>query len=556
ETMIRLNLTAIGIGEALFSVARSQGERPEEQHARFDKARTKVDEAASFIVWLWDRRTDRESILKAQTLLNRARAVLDKHERLASLPKETSTHDLSVPLAKETLTLLNETQTSIRSLVEQEEKVQVESPQIRNKLEWLVGLVVLFFLLFDIGIALWLVRSFSSDIVDRLSKAALNAQSLATEKPVEGIGGNDEIAALDRSIAHASEILAEAHKRNRAILDLASEAVFSLDQNLRVHSAGPSTEKLFLYTAEDLLGLSILELLADDEKKAFRAAVEDVQKSGSSPSIETVIVRKNGSLGDFRISMRKGESNIIVCVASDISERKNVERMRQQFVSMISHDLRTPLTSVGGALSLVSVGAKGNVPASVKGKLKGMERTVQKLTRTVQDILDIERLESGKLQMRSDYISAFDLMEDAIEEVLTEAQDKDLSLVKKYRDAAILGDYDWLRQALVNLLRYLISQASTGTELLISSVSFDVLAEIRFAPGDGNLDAVEPSFHRSYLAKDGQAPVRSDMHLSLALAKTVIEGQGGEIGAEMLPEGRSYFFVRIPRVVEEVSSHD
>src|SRR5262249_52463223 len=139
----------------------------------------------------------------------------------------------------------------------------------------------------------------------------------------------------------------------------------------------------------------------------------------------------------------------LFCVAHDISERKKLERMKQEFVAMISHDLRTPLTSVQGFLAMLLKGIYGDLNETGTQRSGAAERNVSRLISLINDLLDIEKLESGTLDIHCSEINLSDVVSRSLDAVRVFAEQHQVKLESISTDIDVYADGDRLVQVLV-----------------------------------------------------------------------------------------------------------
>ncbi len=162
-----------------------------------------------------------------------------------------------------------------------------------------------------------------------------------------------------------------------------------------------------------------------------------------------------------------------VVTFKEITERLAVERMKDEFISVVSHELRTPLTSMRGALGLLAAGLLNDQPDKAKRRLDMALSNTERLVRPINDILDLERIESGKIVMEKRLCDAGNLMKQAVEEMQAMAQKQGVSLsvqpiLGHGQGVPLEADGDRIVQVLTNLLRNAIKFSRAGTSVCLS----------------------------------------------------------------------------------------
>jgi PAS domain S-box-containing protein len=431
--------------------------------------------------------------------------------------------------------LFGRSQKDLRKLIDSEMQVRLASPALVSKSESMLMVLVLAGICIDILLAWWLVKFFTDDLVLRLSQAADNARSIAIEKPFAfKVTGTDEVARLNRQLERAAANLNERRQRERAILQSAEDAILSVDDTYRVVAASGAIEALFFENKSEILGKPVIDLLAADRRNYVQGFFEDVFKTGKVSSIETQrtmpdraaperaahgraahgIAPTDGAAMDLRIAARRSvDEKFIVAIVQDISKRKQLERIKQQFVSMVSHDVRTPLASVTSALSLIVTGVKGNIPEQAKKAVAEAELESMRLTERIQNILDVERLESGVLELQREHASLFDAVDEAVSLIDALLKERKVIVKREFKDFSLKSDRYWLSQAIKHLLISIVASGEPGGTVEITAKDCGANIEVLI--------------NRSSAAFDESVHLYTELNQSIA--RTIVSKLGGKI---------------------------
>ena len=230
---------------------------------------------------------------------------------------------------------------------------------------------------------------------------------------------------------------------------------------------------------------------------------------------------------------------------SDISERKRVENLKAEFVSTVSHELRTPLTAIAGALGLVINGALGEVPEPLQEMLRIAEQNSQRLTLLINDLLDMEKLNAGKL--------VFELRRQPLKPLLEEALDSNRAYAERFAvtlqlrgdcTAQVRVDRLRLQQVLANLLSNAAKFTAPGSTVIIDvTQSTDQVVVSVIDQGTG----IAPEFQERIFHKFAQADASDSRRtpgtgLGLAISKELIERMDGTIGFTSSSQGSTFWF--------------
>lgn len=262
------------------------------------------------------------------------------------------------------------------------------------------------------------------------------------------------------------------------------------------------------------------------------------RKDGTSFSVEYIanpIVQWDGSTA-------------VVLTFQDVSERRAVERMKDEFISVVSHELRTPLTSIRGSLGLLANGVLG--PVSEKGqRMLGIAvSNTDRLVRLINDILDIERMESGKVTLDERVCEASDLIFEAVEALQVVAQKEGVRLVAVPTEASVYADPDRIVQTLTNLIGNAIKFSPAGTTIQVAAVTEG--REVRFSVRDQGrgvpADKIESIFGRFQQVDASDSREKGGSGLGLAICRSIVQQHGGKIWAESAPGEGSTFYFTLP----------
>ena len=240
-----------------------------------------------------------------------------------------------------------------------------------------------------------------------------------------------------------------------------------------------------------------------------------------------------------------------VSILTDITERKKVERMKNEFVSTVSHELRTPLTSIAGSLDLLIHGVAGEIPEQAMPMIEIAQKNSHRLVRLINDILDIEKIEAGKMAFNYERVGIGQLLDQAVaaNQGYVDGLGVGLRLVSKAETASVLGDSDLLMQVMTNLISNAakFSPEDGAVEIAVSLTD----QTVRIAVSDHG-PGIPEAFRGRIFEKFAQADSsdtrqRGGTGLGLSICKAIIERHGGEIGFESAPGVGTTFYFELSR---------
>ncbi|HWM95249.1 MAG TPA: response regulator [Thermoanaerobaculia bacterium] len=296
---------------------------------------------------------------------------------------------------------------------------------------------------------------------------------------------------------------------------------------------------------EKTLGRPLAELMS-------RPFVEFVHPDDVEPTTrEAAALSVGGRTVDFENRYRTGdgsyrwlswratsvpEQGLIYAVARDVDERKKIEQMKNDFISVVSHELRTPLTSIRGSLGLLAGGVAGELPERMRPLVEIAANNSERLVRLINDILDIEKIESGEMVFRFATLEVMPVVERAIEanRAYAHSLDVDFRIARAEPGARVWADADRLQQVLTNLLSNAAKFSPHGgvVEVSVSRTEGRICVSVSDrGPG------VPPEFQARIFEKFAQADSSTTRQkggtgLGLSITKAIVERHGGRIWYE------------------------
>ena len=440
-----------------------------------------------------------------------------------------------------------------RMIIEIELKSTQQQPEELRNLRTALLLSLCTGLALSALLSLALVYLFTQDIVKRLSAIASKAHLLAAGRELPPrIEGADEIAELDGIITDAGRTLNQVRAREAVVLDKAADILCSIDTNMRFTNVGEACRKVWQYDSDQLLGRSFLTLLTEETAERTRSVFQRIAESGEETKegrVENVVKCGNGALKNFIWTINwSQEKREYFCVVHDVSELRAVEKLKQHFLSVASHDLRAPLSAVSINVSLLTEGKKGTLSEGAIKELNRVQASANRLTELVGELLELEKLEAGKLNLDLSAVSASDVCEAAKELLFGLAQKNSVTIKGPIGEALICAEEKRMVQMVANLLSNAIKFSPKDSTVTISIVPFGNLAEIRISDQGPGIAADERAliFDKFRQARTAEGVAAKGTGLGLAIVKALAESHGGEVGIESEVGQGSTFFVRIP----------
>jgi PAS domain S-box-containing protein len=357
----------------------------------------------------------------------------------------------------------------------------------------------------------------------------------------------------------AAAVLREAERRWRSLLDNVQLLVVGIDQTGTINYANLFFLRLTGYSESEVLGKNWFEnFLPASNQASIRAVLSEVhtdqahnhyhQNSILTQSGEERFIAWNNTI----LQDSSGTMIGTISIGEDITERQKIEQMKNEFIGVVSHELRTPLTAIQMSLGLLKTGIYAKKPEKSQRMIEIALIDTNRLVNLVNDILDLERLESGRAVLEKTVCHAADLMRQAADGMQAIAAQQTITLEIAPTDAIVWAAADTIIQTLTNLLSNAIkfSPADSAIQLRAEHqagyVLFQVIDQGRGIPDD----KLETIFGRFQQVDASDSREKGGTGLGLSICRSIIERHGGKIWAESVLGTGSTFFFTLPIPVE------
>ena len=361
-------------------------------------------------------------------------------------------------------------------------------------------------------------------------------------------------------IAHITRDLSlesSAEEKFRLAVEACPNGMVMTDSAGRILLANTETERLFGYRQDELIGQTIEILLPERLRhghRQYRAGFSrrpETRRLGKGRNL--VGCRRDGTEFPIEIGLypiRNSEGPLVLSVIIDISDRKRMDRLKDEFVSTVSHELRTPLTSIAGSLGLLIGGAAGALPEPAARLIRIAQSNSQRLVRLINDILDIEKIESGQTAFKFKRLSARALAEQVIEASRGYADSfrVQIGLDADAPTGEVYADPDRFAQVITNLLSNAIKFSPPGGEVAVTIQEHDDTVRISVRDhGHGIPNEFRPRLFEKFAQADAtDAPQKGGTGLGLSIVKQIVTRLGGTVGFEDAAGGGTVFYVALP----------
>ena len=231
-----------------------------------------------------------------------------------------------------------------------------------------------------------------------------------------------------------------------------------------------------------------------------------------------------------------------------VDELYKAQKMKQYLLSMVSHDLRSPLTSVQGVLTMLGAGAFGEISEKAKYRVQTAEKEVIRLIALTNDLLDVEKLASGNLEMELKNTNSSSIIEATVGSMTAFAEQHGIKIKAHPSDIDFRADKDRLVQVLVNLVSNAIKYSYKGDTVTVKVESNDqaVIFSIKDQGRGIPEDYIERVFDKFQQVEESDSSEKGGKGLGLAICKSIVEAHGGEISVDSTYGVGSTFWFSIP----------
>lgn len=354
-----------------------------------------------------------------------------------------------------------------------------------------------------------------------------------------------------------TEALRASESQLRQITDTVPALIAYLDLEQRFRFHNRAYEEVLGLEFEQIDGHLLADVLGPQLYEGVQDKVDEVLR-GYAVQYERVQVTRQGDRKNYamqyfpRYGEGADEGKVVgfFSLGTDITELKRIDRMKTEFVSTVSHELRTPLTSIRGSLGLISGGVAGELPVAVKSLVAIATSNCERLIRLINDMLDSEKIESGKLRLNLQAAQLKPLLQQALAANEGFAAHHGVRLRLRAPDAALQAriDSDRLMQVMTNLLSNAVkfSPAGNTVEVMLSRTARQVRIEVS-DQGPGIPEAFRNRIFQKFSQADSSdTRQKGGSGLGLNISRGLVENMGGRIGFNSNAGVGTTFFFELP----------
>jgi len=411
-----------------------------------------------------------------------------------------------------------------------------------------IAMVVPFFFVISVGVAHRLHHVLAAGYRLRYSYRRLNEEHQVLNQQIE-----DQI----QELLDAQREIQASGRKLALFAERAPIAVFEMDANGTILDMNPAAETVFGHAASELVGRNLVRTLIPADEPALDQRWWDDFAARRNPQagLRARCLRRDGLeiICEFSLTPLVNEAQEVVSVIAqcrDITQQLEAERVKKEFTSTLSHELRTPLTSIIGSLQLINTGMFGALDQEAAELALVAERNAQRLLDLINDVLDLERIDSGRLALHTEEVPLDELLEESL--VLNRAYAERFGVRLQLRSqppkVVVRADRRRLMQVMTNLISNAAKFSPEGGQVELSVSCADSRVQVSV---DDRGPGIPKEFRSRIFGRFAQADSALTRRmggtgLGLAICKRLVEMMDGEIWYADREGGGTTFSFRLP----------
>ncbi len=378
------------------------------------------------------------------------------------------------------------------------------------------------------------------------------------------INSNDEIGELSREFNRMTERLRKYEeinieklisekKKSEAIVSTISDPIVVADQEGRIVLMNLLAENVFSVSEEASIGRKFSEVVKNSELSRY---VDRYLHGESSMNIPPYFELKfDGEDRYFRIKLNSSKDNLgrvtgVILILQDVTQFKELDKMKSEFMARVSHEFRTPLTSINMTLDILKDEHIGHANKKQRELLIAAKQDAERLTKLVRELLELSRLESGKFQLKEDVVEIKSLVDFSVQPVLLQFSNKNVKLIIDVDDTIpeFIADFQQLSWVISNLVTNALRFTDSGGTVTVNATANgeDIIVSVRDTGCGIEPEELEKVFDKFVQLRDSSNPSPGSVGLGLSIAKEIVELYGGRIWVSSTIGVGSVFTFSIP----------
>jgi PAS domain S-box-containing protein len=430
---------------------------------------------------------------------------------------------------------------------DEQKRLSQKAPEVQAQFREKAQSIMLGIGLFDLALGLALALFLTKGITTRLHRVSENTYRLASGMPLHKVmRGSDEIARLDQVFHKMANEIKEASRKERAIVENARDLICTIDTQGRFLAVNQAAEAFFGIEPQDLLGKHFIDLVVGSDTNKALDYLEKLKQSDnySATPLEIEMRSSSGVTVETLWSAHwSEEENSFFCVIHDMTDRRKAEKLKQEVMAMITHDLRTPLSTINNVLDFFENGTYGTFDAKGRNYVLMAKRNADRMVALINDLLDIEKIKSGMMQLEIDTVSLNRCFSNCQAASLGLAEEMSVKLDFEPTDITVAADEQRLDRVLSNLVANAIKYSPKGGTVKVTATQQRNSVAVRVEDQGPGIppDMLEAVFER-FQQVGGSSKSKGGSGLGLTICKAIVEMHGGKIWVESRGQGSTFIF--------------
>jgi PAS domain S-box-containing protein len=345
----------------------------------------------------------------------------------------------------------------------------------------------------------------------------------------------------------------EERRKLAEIVESTSDGIFSLDAAGRIRSWNPGLAEMTGFSAEEMVDTTHVGLLRMRDADGADVLLERWAQVEADPPGEVQILDASGSplwlsCSYSKIAEAEGRPSVLVVVARNVTQSRELDRLKDDFVAIVGHELRTPLAAIKGwSSTLLSRGERMREDQRLTA-LQAVLGQAQRLEQLVLNILESSRIEARVVGQESAVVDVSSAAVKVVDEVVSARPDRVVHLLAPDHGCTVRGSSVWLERALANLVGNAVkySPDTEPVDVVVGAEDGDVIVRVSDRGPGIPLDARERVFER-FERLEGTA-TQTGTGLGLYITRQLVRAMGGTVVVDSLPGAGSTFTIRLPQL--------
>lgn len=512
-----------------------------------------------------------------QSRLKQSREILTNAQKILDHAAAAMESGFGPAMDKEDVEVLRNMPATIRQLGTKNQELEAiyrrdwadRSPnrqsELREQTLGVAAIAAVVNVILSVALAIFLLK----DVTGRLRVLKENAERLATGMQLRApLQGSDEIAEADRVFRKMARALNDLSHKERAVIVNALDTICAVDKDGRFLSVNPASFDLFGLEPDELIGYRLVDVIDESSREEMLSWMNSLRNNSGDQEREFVVRKRlNQQESSYVDTLWSGHwsevERSLFFVVHDMTDRKELERARQEMVAMFTHDLRLPLSTIQGTLEMADAGMLGQLNERGERLIKAAERNGVRMIGLINDLLDIEKIKSGTMVLTSEIVELQEVFNTVKLNVAALTEEGKIHFESPPTNLAVVADKEKLNRVIFNLVSNAIKFSPPDSRLILAASvsqqeewkkessqkeSAKPMIEITVTDQGPGIppDMVSTIFERFQQVSDSTHNSKGGTGLGLTICKEIVNLHGGQIWVTNGKEKGSVFHFTLP----------